>query len=105
MSNVFAKTRPQDMPYAIYRHGNFMWHVCKTYSKDPNKPYARFFVWASSPMTCGSFEGGDAYASDILDIGWLVACEPEWTKVYGPYSRRKTAKLPTPTEYLGGTLT
>jgi len=57
MSNPFAKTRPQHQPYAIYRMGSFEWRVCKTYSKDPLKPYGRFFVWARSPMTFGSFEG------------------------------------------------
>ena len=102
MSNPFAKSRPQGNPYAIYRKGDFVWYVCKTYSKDPLKPYGRFFVWASSPMTFGSFEGGDAYAAEVLDSAYLVACEPEWLAEYGRYSVIPFGQtiLPTPKEYL-----
>ena len=102
MSNPFAKSRPQHQPYAIYRIGDFIWRVCKTYSQDPLKPYGRFFVWASSPMTYGLFEGGDAYAAEILNGAHLVACEPEWFAVYGRYSVVPFGQtiLPTPQEYI-----
>jgi hypothetical protein len=99
MSNPFAKSRSQHKPYAIYRVGDFILHVCKTYSKDPKKPYARFFVWASSPFTHGSMEGGDTYADKVLGSTRLVACEPEWLEVYGPHSIR-AANITTPEEYI-----
>jgi hypothetical protein len=99
MSNSFAKTRPQDQPYAIYSAGNFTFYVCKTYSKDPKKPYARFLVWASSPFTYGSMECGDTYAEEILSSARLVACEDEWMDVYGPYSLH-SSEIVTPEEYL-----
>ena len=94
MSNPFAKTRPQHQPYAIYRAGDFIWHICKAYSKNPRKPYARFFVWASSPYTYGRMEGGDTYVEDILNTGRLVAAEPEFLEVFGPYSWRGKAMSP-----------
>jgi hypothetical protein len=105
MPNPFAKSRPQHQPYAIYRAGDFIFHVCKTYSKDPMKPYARFFVWASSPFTHGSMEGGDTYADEVLSNARLVAAEPEWLEVYGPHSIVAasvpiTEKLMTPEEYI-----
>jgi len=99
MSNPFAKTRPQHKPYAIYRAGDFIFHVCKTYSKDPKKAYARFFVWASSPFTHGSMEGGDTYADEVLTTARLVACEPEWLEVYGAHSI-PAANIVTPEEYI-----
>jgi len=99
MSNPFAKSRPQHKPYAIYRANSFIFHVCKTYSKDPKKAYARFFVWASSPFTHGSMEGGDTYADEVLSTARLVACEPEWLEVYGPHSIR-ASKIVTPEEYI-----
>jgi hypothetical protein len=101
MSNPFAKSRPQHQPYAIYRAGDFIFHVCKTYSKDPKKPYARFFVWASSPFTYGSMEGGDTYAAEVLSSAVLVAAEPDWLEVYGPHSTRVSALLMrTPEQYI-----
>jgi hypothetical protein len=29
--NPFGKSRPATQPYAIYRAGDMVWHVCKTY--------------------------------------------------------------------------
>jgi hypothetical protein len=34
--NPFGKSRPATQPYAIYRAGDLVWHVCKTY-KQPKK--------------------------------------------------------------------
>jgi hypothetical protein len=31
--NPFAKSRPATQPYAIYRAGDMVWHVCKTYKQ------------------------------------------------------------------------
>ena len=104
MPNPFAKSHPQHQPYAIYRANGFIFHVCKTYSKDPKKAYARFFVWASSPYTYGSMEGGDTYADEILSSTRLVAAEPEWLEVYGPHSIRSVI-MPTPEEYIAANAT
>ena len=101
MANPFAKSRPTMRPYAIYRAGDLVWHVCKTYKTPANErkdPYARWFVWAKSPMTYGDFEGGDTYRAEVLRGGWLVAAEPEWIEQQG-YGRL-TRKYPTPAEYL-----
>lgn len=99
MPNPFSKTRPQHQPYAIYRAGDFIFHVCKTYTHKIEKPYARFFVWASSPFTHGSMEGGDTYADEVLSSTRLVAAEPEWLEEYGPHSIRSVI-MPTPEEYI-----
>ena len=101
MSNPFAKSRPQHQPYAIYRAGDFIFHVCKTYSKDPKKAYARFFVWASSPFTYG----GDTYADEVLSSARLVAAEPEWLEVYGPHSLLTSMNIPTPEQYIAANAT
>ena len=100
MANPFAKSRPADKPYAIYRAGDMVWHVCKTYKMPKNEAgnmYARWFVWAKSDATFGSFEGGDTYAADVERYGTLVAAEPGWLEAYGI----RKEYLPTPAEYLG----
>lgn len=97
--NPFAKSRkPGEAPYAIYRAGDMVWHVAKTYKlpkSEAKDPYARWFVWAKSPATFGELEGGDTYAAEVKGYGALVAAEPAWLEAYG--IRRK---VPTPSEYL-----
>jgi hypothetical protein len=99
MPNPFGKSRKTDSPYAIYKCGDFTWHVLKTYKmpkSEAKDPYARWFVAAKSSNTFGSFELGDTYASEVERFGTLVAATPEWLEAYGitkPY-------LPTPDEYL-----
>jgi hypothetical protein len=105
MPNPFGKSRPQHQPYAIYRAGDFIFHVCKTYTNNPKKPFARFFVWASSPYTYGSMEGGDTYADEVLSSARLVAAEPEWLEVYGEHSILRSTVLPTPEEYIAANAT
>jgi hypothetical protein len=98
MKNPFAKTRPQHQPYAIFRSGPFIFHVCKTYKKPANEVgdiYARWFVWASSPYTFGSMEAGDTYRSEIVNSARLVAAEPEWLEHHAV-----GVNLPTPEEYI-----
>ena len=98
MSNPFAKTRPQHKPYAIYRAGDFIFHVCKTYKKPANEVgdiYARWFVWASSPYTYGSMEGGDTYRSEVINFAQLVAAEPEWLEHYA-----SGVSVPIPESYI-----
>jgi hypothetical protein len=66
-----TKSRPANNPYAIYRAGDMTWHVCKTYktpASEAKDQYARWFVWAKSPMTYGSFEGGDTYAAEVTAL-------------------------------------
>lgn len=99
MPNPFGKSRKPDSPYAIYRCGDMVWHVLKTYKtvkSEDKDPYARWFVAAKSPATFGSFEMGDTYKTEVERFGALVAATPEWLEAYGitkPY-------LPTPDEYL-----
>ena len=57
--------------------------------------YARWFVAAKSPMTYGDFEMGDTYATELTNIGNLVAASPEWAEHYA-----KGVTLPTPQDYL-----
>jgi hypothetical protein len=47
MANPFAKSRPVNQPYAIYRAGDMIWHVLKTYKQVKNEDtYARWMVAA-----------------------------------------------------------
>ena len=81
MPNPFAKTRPVENPYAIYIANGFTFHVCKTYKMPKHESkdaYARWFVWAKSPMTYDQFEGGDTYRNEIIRSARLVACDPQW---------------------------
>lgn len=95
MPNSFGKSRPIDKPYAIYRAGDMVWHVLKTYKQVKNEDtYARWFVAAKSDATWGSFEMGDTYAIEVKRYGTLVAATPEWQAEYD------TRKVPTPEEYL-----
>ena len=100
MANPFAKSRPVNSPYAIYRAGDMTWHVCKTYKTPANEAkdqYARWFVWAKSPLSGNEFEGGDTYRNDVMRYGTLVAATPQWQEAYG------TRLVPTPEEYLTDT--
>ena len=94
----FGKTRKTMDPYAIYQRGDWTWHVLKTYKhpeKEAGDMYARWFVAAKSPMTYGDFDMGDTYATEITNIGNLVAASPEWAEHYA-----KGVELPTPQDHL-----
>jgi hypothetical protein len=100
--NPFGKSRPVNAPYAIYKAGDkagdWTWHVCKTYKAPESEAkdvHARWFVWAKSPNTFGSFEGGDTYAREVMRYASPVAAEPEWLEARGIHAR-----MPTPAEYL-----
>ena len=103
--NPFGKSRSQLNPYAIYAAGDWTWHICKTYKAPESESkdvYARWFVWAKSPHTYGSYEGGDTYRTEILEHAKLVAAEPEWLEAQGMTPTAILfAGLPLPTEYLG----
>lgn len=85
---TFKKTRPIDEPYAIYRVENpnngmyFEWKVLKAWqsrASELKNEAARWFCAVQSPMTYGSWERGDCYVSEILDLNpTLVWAEPEW---------------------------
>ena len=97
MANPFAKSRKTENPYAIYRAGDMVWHVLKTYKLVKNEDgFARWLVAAKSDATFGSFELGDTYAAEVQRYGALVAAEPAWLEAYG----YKQDYLPTPAEYL-----
>jgi len=104
MPNPFAKSRPAQSPYAIYRAGDMIWHVAKTYkqpSSETKDPYARWFVWAKSDATFGSFEGGDTYRQEVIRYGHLVAAEPAWLESMQEHGYISWGhKVPTPAEYL-----
>ncbi len=86
MPNPFGKSRPVDKPYAIYRAGDMVWHVLKTYQmpeRERENRFARWFVAAKSPMTWGAFEMGDTYAREVTGYGRLVAADAAWREAYG----------------------
>ena len=90
MPNNFAKTRDIKKPYATYRVENpsngmyFEWKVLKawqTRKSEQSKPYGRWFCAVQSPMTYGSWERGDVYVSDILELNpQLIQADPEWVE-------------------------
>ncbi len=88
MPNNFAKTRDIEKPYATYRVDNpdngmyFEWRVLKawqTRESEKKKPYGRWFCAVKSPMTYGSWEMGDVYANEILEVNpKLIQAEAQW---------------------------
>jgi len=88
MPNNFAKTRDIENPYATYRVENpdngmyFEWRVLKawqTRESEKKKPYGRWFCAVKSPMTYGSWEMGDVYANEILEVNpELIQAEAQW---------------------------
>lgn len=88
MPNNFAKTRDVEKPYATYRVDNpnngmyFEWRVLKAWQgreSEKKKPYGRWFCAVKSPMTYGSWERGDVYANEILELNpELIQAEAQW---------------------------
>ena len=88
MPNNFAKTRDIEKPYATYRVDNpdngmyFEWRVLKawqTRESEKKKPYGRWFCAVKSPMTYGSWEMGDVYVNEILEVNpELIQAEAQW---------------------------
>lgn len=86
--NTFGKTRDIEKPYATYRVENpmngmyFEWKVLKAWQSrdaEKKKPYTRWHCAVQSPMTYGSWERGDVYVDEILDLNpKLIQAEPEW---------------------------
>tara|TARA_Y100000385_G_C12520480_1_gene395169 strand:+ start:164 stop:451 length:288 start_codon:yes stop_codon:yes gene_type:complete len=86
--NSFGKTKEIGSSYATYRIDNpnngmyFEWKILKTYqTKDNEKknPYARWYTACKSPMTYDSWEYGDAYIKDIMEVNpKLIDATDEW---------------------------
>ena len=55
------------MPIEVWESpdGTWRWEVYKKYSKDDEKPFARWFCKVKSPFTHGGFDVGDVYVKDI----------------------------------------
>lgn len=72
MKNECGKMRTKDNPYEVWRNDSgWEWRVLKKYQtpeKEAQNPYARWMVWAKSPM-CPFGEMGDTYISDIIGMG------------------------------------
>jgi|WetSurSiteA1Bulk_404760.scaffolds.fasta_scaffold109512_2 hypothetical protein len=70
--NPCAKTRPVDDPYEIWIAGDWEWRVLKKYQSYKeelkNWEYARWYVAVKSPMTFGSWEYGDEYVKNIVNL-------------------------------------
>ena len=86
--NPFGKMVKSDNPYAVYHdpYLDITHKVLKTYQHRDNEvknDYARWFVNSKSPMTFGSWEGGDAYAKLIIEGCQLVSACDDWKKSYG----------------------
>ena len=86
--NQFGKSTKIDNAYATYRVENpingmyFVWKILKTYqakgNEDKNK-HARWFVACKSPMTHGSWDYGDTYIKDIMEVKpKLIDATDEW---------------------------
>lgn len=60
-------------PYEVWRNAHgWEWRVLKKYQtpeKEATNPYARWMCAVKSPHTFGSYDMGDTYIRDILDLG------------------------------------
>ena len=90
--NSFGKTKEIGSSYATYRIDNpnngmyFEWKVLKTYQrpdKEKDNQYARWFCAVKSPMTYDSWELGDTYVKEILDLANMIDATSEWKEHYG----------------------
>jgi hypothetical protein len=76
MKNKYAKTRPINNPYEVWRNPRlpgWTWNVLKKWQIDDNKPNARWFCNVISPI-CPGGELGDVYVKDIKDLGATLQC-------------------------------
>jgi len=84
--NKEAKTREVEVPYAIFKMGDWEWRVLKRYQtreKEAQNKYAIWFCAVRSPFTNFGWEYGDTYVNDIpgavpgMDLTSLVVEEGE----------------------------
>jgi hypothetical protein len=72
MANTMAKMRKVNNPYEVWRVGDWEWRILKKWQVDDSKPFARWFCAVMSPYTQGSYDMGDSYAQDIIDMAYKV---------------------------------
>tara|TARA_R100001086_G_scaffold31315_1_gene14211 strand:+ start:582 stop:911 length:330 start_codon:yes stop_codon:yes gene_type:complete len=86
MPNPLAKTRPVDLPYAVFSAPGtgWQWKVLKTYKaakSEAKDQYARWLVWACSPY-CPEGEMGDTYINEITENAVLTFASQEFMDAY-----------------------
>ena len=88
------KTADIESPHATLVYRDWTWKVLKVnqVKRDPfdKKQYATWFVGAQSPHTYGSFELGDSYSAEILDIGVIIQKTPEFEDYINEYILART---------------
>jgi len=75
LKNLLNKSRPIDDPYATFKREGWTWNVLRAYKSslsETKDPYARWFVGVMSPFTHGSYELGDSYIKEILEVKPLL---------------------------------
>ena len=73
--NECGKTRDVDNPYEVWVAGDWEWKVLKQYQspeKEATNPYARWLCAVKSPYTYGSYDIGDTYIRDIVNVARKV---------------------------------
>jgi hypothetical protein len=66
--NPMGRSRRPGNPYIVTedpRLPGWRWEVLKTYQVDGTKPYARAFVFVTSPMTGPGGDLGDSYVTEL----------------------------------------
>jgi hypothetical protein len=66
--NKEGKTREVELPYAIFKMGDWEWRVLKRYQNMENEAKNQYAIWfcaVRSPLTYNSWEYGDTYVNDI----------------------------------------
>ena len=86
--NPFERITESDNHYAIYHdpYLDITHKILKTYQHRDNEhknTHSRWYVVSRSPMTFGSWEGGDALAHHIIQRCNLVSACDDWKKSYG----------------------
>ena len=69
--NNCNKTRKIDEPYEIWGIDNWEWRVLRKYQApetETDNQYARWFCAVKSPYTYDSYEYGDCYVKDIINL-------------------------------------
>jgi hypothetical protein len=66
--NTENKVRSVEVPYAIFKLGDWEWRVLRRYQSRENEAinkHAAWFCAVRSPYTFGEWEYGDTYIKDI----------------------------------------
>ena len=77
--NPCAKTVSVEKPYEVWqtRDGSWTWKVLKKYQSPTNEKknikLARWFIACKSPYTYNSWEMGDEYAMNIIQMAIRIA--------------------------------